>query len=33
MLQIIVQKGVYPYEYMISWDSFNKTQLPLKDAF
>ena len=33
MLHIDVEKGVYPYEYMTSWDSFNETQLPEKDMF
>ena len=27
------RKGVYPYEYVNSWDRFNETQLPLIDAF
>ena len=27
------RKGVYPYEYVNSWDRFNKTQLPPIDAF
>ena len=26
-------KGVYPYEYVYSWERFNETQLPEKDAF
>ena len=31
--RLMLRKGVYPYEYMTSWDSFNETQLPAKDAF
>ena len=27
------RKGVYPYEYMDSWDKFEETKLPPKDAF
>ena len=27
------RKGVYPYEYMDSWDRFEETQLPPKEAF
>ena len=27
------QKGVYPYEYMDSWDKFEEKQLPSKDEF
>ena len=26
-------KGVYPYEYMDSWEKFNKKALPPKQAF
>ena len=29
----MLRKGVYPYEYMRTLDSFNKTQLPLEDLF
>ena len=25
---LLVRKGVYPYEYMMSWDKFMETQLP-----
>ena len=28
-----LQKGVYPYEYMDSWEKFNKTALPPKKDF
>ena len=31
--RLMLRKGVYPYEYMTSWDSFNETQLPVKNAF
>ena len=27
---LLVRKGVYPYEYMMSWDKFMETQLPPK---
>ena len=30
---LLVRKGVYPYEYMTSWDKFMETQLPPKEAF
>ena len=30
---LLTRKGVYPYEYVNSWDGFNKTQLPPIDAF
>ena len=30
---LLTRKGVYPYEYVNSWDRFNKTQLPPIDAF
>ena len=28
-----MRKGVYPYEYMSSWDKFAETQLPPIEAF
>src|SRR2546421_4176118 len=28
LLEIYLKKGVYPYEYMNSWEKFFKTQLP-----
>ena len=31
--QLLVRKGVYPYEYMTSWDKFTETQLPPKEVF
>ena len=30
---LLARKGVYPYEYVNSWDRFNETQLPPIDAF
>ena len=30
---LLTRKGVYPYEYVNSWDRFNETQLPPMDAF
>ena len=30
---LLTRKGVYPYEYVNSWDRFNGTQLPPIDAF
>ena len=30
---LLTRKGVYPYEYVNSWDQFNKTQLPPIDVF
>ena len=27
----MLQKGVYPYEYMYNWEKFNKTSLPEKN--
>ena len=29
----ILRKGVYPYEYMDSWERFNETSLPNKGGF
>ena len=31
--QLLMRKGVYPYEYMDSWGCFEETQLPPKEAF
>jgi hypothetical protein len=33
IVEICLKKGVYPYEYMDSWDKFNETSLPPKEAF
>ena len=30
---LLTRKGVYPYEYVSSWDRFNETQLPPIDVF
>ena len=30
---LLLRKGVYPYEYMDSWEIFNETSLPDKKAF
>ena len=30
---MLLRKGVYPYEYMGSWERFNETSLPDKKAF
>ena len=30
---ILLRKGVYPYEYMDSWERFNETSLPDKTYF
>ena len=31
--KLLRRKGVYPYEYVDSFDKFNETKLPTKDAF
>ena len=30
---MVLRKGVYPYEYMDSWEIFDETSLPDKEAF
>ena len=30
---MLLQKGVYPYEYMDDWEKFNETSLPEKEDF
>ena len=30
---LLIRKGVYPYEYMDSWERFNETSFPDKEAF
>ena len=30
---LLLQKRVYPYEHMDSWDRFNETSLPNKENF
>lgn len=32
-LNILTEKGVYPYDYMDSWERFEETQLPPKESF
>ena len=31
--KLLISKGIYPYEYMNSWDRFNETKLPSKGSF
>ena len=31
--ELLLRKGVYPYEYMDSWERFNETSLPDKGSF
>ena len=31
--KLLLQKGIYPYEYMDSFERFNETQLPKKEKF
>ena len=33
ILFLLLRKDVYPYEYMDSWERFNETSLPDKEAF
>ena len=30
---LLLRKGVYPYEYMDNWERFNETSLPSKESF
>ena len=30
---MLLRKGVYPYEYLDSWERFDETLLPTKEAF
>ena len=32
-LILLIKEGVYPYEYMDSWERFDETSLPDKEAF
>ena len=32
-IKLLLRKGVYPYEYMDSWERFNETSLPSKKEF
>ena len=31
--ELLLRKGVYPYEYMDSWEKINETQLPPIEVF
>ena len=31
--ELLIKKGIFPYEYMSSWDKFKETQLPPIEAF
>ena len=31
--ELLMRKGVYPYEYMDTWDRFTEPKLPPKEAF
>ena len=31
--KLLIQKGIYPYEYIINWDKFKETKLPPREAF
>ena len=31
--ELMTRKGVYPYDYMDSFEKFNKTELPTKEEF
>ena len=31
--ELLIRKGIYPYEYMNSWDRLNETRLPSKESF
>ena len=33
IFKLMRRKGVYPYQYMDSWDKFEETDLPPKEAF
>ena len=32
-IDLLYKKGIYPYEYMDSWERFNETSLPEKEMF
>ena len=32
-LNLLIDKGAYPYDYMNSWDKFNEIKLPKKEDF
>ena len=31
--ELLIKKGIYPYEYMSKWEKFEETKLPPKEAF
>ena len=31
--ELLIRKGIYPYEYMTSWDKCKETKLPAKESF
>ena len=31
--KLLTRKGIYPYEYMTSWDRFKETKLPAIESF
>ena len=31
--ELLIRKGIYPYEYMNSWDRFNEDKFPMKEQF
>ena len=31
--ELLIRKGIYPYEYMDSWNRFNETRLPSNNKF
>ena len=31
--KLLMRKGIYPYEYMTSWENFKETELPPIEAF
>ena len=31
--ELLVKKGIYPYEYMSEWEKFKETKVPSKEAF
>ena len=32
-INLLKQKGIYPYDYLNSWDKFNEIKLPPKSLF
>ena len=30
---MLLRKGVYPYQYMNSWEKFDETSIPSKEAY